>query len=165
MAKEVVHTNHKTHKTESDQPRVIVESSLEEGYDDVVCIQWRGYLDNEDRELPKDIGQFHFPLRTYPKDARWFGQPETFQVAFVGQIKDWPNQEAIPAIMEAYRLNEEGWIVWVLNQSILLEYETGNDPADKRLGPASFVYEAVLLADQACGVIFPEKYTNLELAA
>jgi hypothetical protein len=158
--KKVVGTFHVTYPHEFDYPTVVVEER--EG-GDVVCVLWSGYLDHPEWKLPDDRGFFHFDLTAPPSDVHWFGSPEEFKVAFIGQIKDWPNKDAISELMERCQGDLNTWIAWFVNSAITMNYAPQGMP--ESLGPASFTTSVVILADEACGVIIPNTYMNLEVAS
>lgn len=120
-----------------------------------VVVQWFGKASSA--ELKKD-DQFLFPFTTGVDAIQWFGHPEQFRVSFLGQIKNWPNPEAIPQLLEGFK-SEDAWVFMVASSLYSRKTQRG-------VVCACFMGAIVMLGDPNVGVITPvpfyDERVNLE---
>lgn len=135
---------HKVCRVNVEHPTILVEEQLGRK---VVLVQWFGEAWNTDL----GTSQFLFPLTMKFDDARWLREPELFRVAFMDQVKNWPNKDAISAIAHGLQNGEETWVIWVVSS-----YYAQRTTAGIRC--ASFMCGLVMLGDPNVGVITPKRF-------
>ncbi len=102
-----------------------------------------------------EAAQFHFPVHVAVDNIRWMGEPEEFQVIFIGQLKDWPNEEAI----SHFKLPPETWMLYITATHYTVRQPDGNT------GPPMFAIPlTIMLVDRVYGVITPKPYQDLAVA-
>ena len=141
---EIVVPQHKRCETLVEVPTIVVLPPFGEQTQPSVCVQWFGKA--EDDRMPEG-SQFNFQLMVAHDNINWFGHPERFRVAFLGQVKDWPKPEAAQATADAITEgNLEGWVIWVVSSIAGMKYESG-------IGPASIAFFS------ACSMSIPSILT------
>lgn len=121
----------------------------------IPCVQWTGKADmltDPDIKL-----QFFFSfmiketLFTHESDIR------DWRVVFLGQVKDWPNQNAIQDMAKSVGGDSpETWIIWAMNPK--KAYFGQDTPI-----PHSVCFTISLLGDPTVGIITPELYSDLRV--
>jgi hypothetical protein len=139
-------------------PTVLVKTLRAYGGDQTVTgvhLQWFGQ--SMPRQVPRG-SQFFFPLNRQAGDICWQGKLETFRVAFVGQLKDWPNPAAAQSIADSIGHGSlDGWVVYLVSGEVVVFRPP--DPGQRE--PTSFLLPLpVMLADPNCGIITPKPYDN-----
>ena len=122
---------------------------FEDGAIESTWIQWYGQSDSP--YLPKDA-QFFFDTGWKPDDPIWVGDPSSFRVVFIGQIKHWPNPDAIQPLIEDSGWSPETTVVWLMSPICV-------SPGR----PSSSIRGVVVLGDPICGVIEPRLYCDMSV--
>src|SRR3989344_3946204 len=111
-----------------------------------VSLQWFG----ESESFDLSGMQFHFPINT--EIATLFFKPENFEVIMIGPIKNWPNKEAIPHLVEQVG-GEDVIIIYFISSEI------GVDGGNGQTVPAAGILPLrIMLADDNCGIIKPKEF-------
>lgn len=134
------------------EPSVVVDTIGNEQvpYHQRITVQWFG----RNQSVEFTPLQFRFELVTKIDDIHWMRVPEKFRVAFIGQIKDWPNAEAVPGILNAMQgCTAESYAAWVWTDY----YTTASMHGEV---PASFLCQVICLGNPSVGAIFPKTHTN-----
>src|SRR5688500_2631937 len=103
-----VRPEHEVASANVDVPTIMVRRGRH-GREEVVT-QWFG--DSSDCDVSGM--QFFFPLPLSQDAMEWRGNPELFTTVMLGQIKDWPNPDAVRSLAHALaRGSTDAWIIWV----------------------------------------------------
>jgi len=108
-----------------------------------------------------DDAQFFFPINKSIDDKIWQDKLETFRVAFVGQLKDWPNLAAAESIADQISHKSlEGWVIYIVSGEVVVNLL--NDP---NYGIMSSIVLPlnVMLADPYYGPITPRPYQDFTI--
>jgi hypothetical protein len=116
-----------------------------------VFVQWFGEVDGS---LKLDGEQFFFDTMCRPDDLLWQNNLQTFRVVFLGPIENWPQPNAIPALMRMANGDENTNIVWLLSPLA--------NPVDPNK-PSSPSMPIVLLGDPNYGVIRPRPFCDMSM--
>ncbi len=126
-----------------------------EGQEELV-VQWFG--DNQSNELAARNLQFAFPLAS-KHDIAWFFHPEWFRAVMIGPFKDWPNQEAMRAMVAVGRLKPDSLVLYALTAQIGME-----SPSGLGIVPAAKLVQITPLGDGNFGIIRPRPYANWDVS-
>jgi len=125
-----------------------------------VSVQWYGQVKRQDEmPLPPDC-QFQFSIMAAANDIHWALHPERFRVAFLGPVKDWPNDDPVVRQKIADRLTEgslEGWVIYVCSHHYHLRGDGDGS------NPGTFAVTIALLGDPTFGIISPRPFTDLSV--
>jgi hypothetical protein len=145
---------HKICETSVEAPTISVTNIGPEGEEvPTVCVQWFG----ETRHALPKKPQFLFSVLSKPDAIQWMGHPELFKVAFLGQVKDWPNPSVAQAVADLMTDGDlKGWVIYLCSHHYHQQYPQGT-------GPGSFAMAIALLGDPNVGVITPQSFTNLDV--
>ncbi len=116
-----------------------------------VWIQWFGASDSKPNHIPEGA-QFFFDTEHDENHCMWMKDIGSFQVVFIGQIKDWPKTEAIDRLIEITKGSFSTTIVWMMSPVIT---PTGR--------PASPMIKISVLGDPICDIIEPKFYCDLTI--
>lgn len=134
---------HKTCPNLVEKPTLLVE---EKGNEKSLILQWFG----ESKEVDVSMFQFDFPINMDVGEL--FYQPESFETILVGQVKDWPNKEIISNLVEQLG-SEDKWIIYAISSKFGVSDGNGGTIPASLLIPMD-----IMLADENCGVIYPQKF-------
>lgn len=95
--------------------------------------------------------RFAFPLMVPP--GKLEGHPGSFQVPFIGQIKNWPNSEQREDMAKTFNDPEMG-----KNVAYLMSAKIPQGYVDGSIGPLGLVAEVVALGDPVVGIIRPQHF-------
>lgn len=146
------HPKRATTETSVTTPVLIVGQDLDGS--PIIFLQWFGDCYSGFEMFCEERGQaekafkeaqFRFPIHSDPNRIEWMGHPESFQVVSIGQVKDWPNQQAATTFG-----NPEAWILYVASTF----YRINNQPA------AYVVPLQIFLADPLYGLVMPAKFSG-----
>ena len=113
-----------------------------------IFIVWFGEADSEN--MPKNA-QFFFGTGYSPFSRIWLQDVESFEVVFIGKIKDWPEPEFIDSLIEMANGSSDTLISWLMSS----KGEFG--------GPSSIMAHIVVLEDPDLGLIVPRLYCDLSV--
>jgi len=156
---EIFKTSHRTFRVRYCFPTVVVDGDVRLPKP-VPSILWHGKArkGSEELSLSEEV-YFLFGLNIDVEDYRWHyfdrdGMHGHFKVVFVGKLKDWPCDNAVPDIAEELDANLEEYVVLLTCGEVIVP---------ETLGPSTFAAKITLLADHGGVVIEPKKFQNLEV--
>ncbi|PCI20319.1 hypothetical protein COB64_02230 [Candidatus Wolfebacteria bacterium] len=127
---------------------VEIPTLIQDNNNTEVSLQWFGGSEYFDLSGM----QFSFPLNTN-LEAFYF-HPEKFEIIMIGPVKNWPNPEAIPGLIEDLG-GEDVIIIYFISSEI------GVDDGNGQIIPAAGILPlTILLADENCGIIKPVEFFN-----
>lgn len=129
-------------------PRVKIQPAVE-GRKEIGVIQWTGNYKQG------NIFRYQFAFPIMAPLEKFKDSISSFAVPFVGQIKDWLNEDQQEDLAKRFENPEKNKYV-----AYLLSAECSHDYGDGRKSPVSFVAEIVLLGDPNVGIIAPDYFYN-----
>ena len=115
---------------------------------ETVVLQWTGVYDE-----PGNIFRYQFEFPILMPSNEYGNSISSFLIAFVGQIKEWPNKDQRMGMASCFNDSQmEKYVAHLISAQHSKKYDDGS------IGPASFIAGVALLGDPNVGVIKPARF-------